>query len=176
MNSTINLISTDVNNSTVVVHKDGADFDVPVKNMFDTVLPSSLPSSLNPTNVSNGLGLKFYLFTITNADNFLGVSGVYNNTNLGPLVSEDLNVIDPINYAQGEWGLFASTSISDKIYFTITNATTTANHTIYFAVEPDTYNNFGGKSFIKYVVYNNTGAIVTSPGVLTHLVILIEAQ
>ena len=67
MNSIINLISTDVNKSTVVVHKDGADFDVPIFNMFDTVLPLSL----NPTNVSNGLGLKFYLFSIDNNDNFV---------------------------------------------------------------------------------------------------------
>jgi hypothetical protein len=173
MNSIINLISSDIPKSFVEVKKDGATFDVLVKNMFDTVLPLSL----NPTNVSNALGLKFYLFNIDNSDNFLGITGSpYNNTNLGPLIPEDLHAIDPINYAQGEWGLFAATSISNKIYFTITNATTTANHTIYFAVEPDTYNNFGGKSFIKYVVYNNTGAIVTSPGLLTHLVILIEAQ
>jgi hypothetical protein len=41
MNSIINLTSTDVNKSTVVVHKDGADFDVPVVNMFQTMAKTS---------------------------------------------------------------------------------------------------------------------------------------
>jgi len=34
MNSIINLTTTDVNKSTVVVHKDGADFDVPLTNIL----------------------------------------------------------------------------------------------------------------------------------------------
>jgi hypothetical protein len=169
MNSIINLISTDANKSTVVVHKDGADFDVPVKNMFDAVLPV-----LDPVVVCNGLGLKFLTGELTNSDNFLALAGNYNTTTFS-LDVVDLNATDPINYAIGEWGIVGNVPLNfSNTCFTITSGLKTAAQTVYFAFEPDTYNNFGGKQFIKYVIYNNTGDIITSPGNLNHSVLFIQ--
>jgi hypothetical protein len=82
MNSIINLTTTDVNKSTVVVHKDGADFDVPINNLIlapakiITLPASAYDLTLNLSdynnciiNFANGSG---YIVNITLANPVVG--------------------------------------------------------------------------------------------------------
>ena len=64
MNSIINLTGTDVNKSTVVVHKDGADFDVPL---------TSVVGDFAVKQVSESTSSSPYIldFSISNTQNFI---------------------------------------------------------------------------------------------------------
>jgi hypothetical protein len=111
MNSIINLTSTDANKSTVVVHKDGADFNVPIVNMVQT---STYP------------GADFYQYSafITSTPSGITVNKVIKNT-IGTVnfsrTDEGSYTINFPNLPQKEalWDISKLTLTSNNVLYTI---------------------------------------------------------
>jgi hypothetical protein len=117
MNSIINLATTDVNKSTVVVHKDGADFDVPLNNIKDIFTILMAPGILS--NVPNYLPYTEYAGDLSSSGNGFQVSTFYNNLTTG-LSFTYLTTGIYFFYDVGQPDFFA---VNWLIHFEITNAT-----------------------------------------------------